>query len=186
MDIAQDDNRWIYDLARAEAAPTYKVTDPRQLVEESAVGMLQHLRGHMSQFAKVFSSLADTQPIKVYSLAQAAADFMLYRNQVKLICSHVQQGVIQFSFAHHQKISMSIDAAQVMQSPLGQESELLAEIGPFRQVLWTFRGEKVSCYEVARFYFSEFVEKSRDEKKVSHNEQLLEHIKTLLHQKNAE
>jgi hypothetical protein len=70
-------------------------------------------------------------------------------------------------------------------SPLGgQSQDLLAQVGPFRDVLWTFQGEKVSPDQVSKFYFIEFARLTRDNRRSSgKNQLLLDQIKALLQEK---
>lgn len=192
---------WLHDLARAEVHPDAEKLlelgssyDPQQLVEESAIQFLTELREIASEFARVFNSYSETgskfQEVKIYGIAQSAADFMLFRNQIKLIFSNPSQGLLQISFSQHQRGSLAVDG----QDHGGNESlrlnsnsplqEILAQIGPFRDVYWTFQGEKVTPSQVAKFHFIEFVRLSRDKKKLRRgNQVLMDQIKALLEQK---
>src|SRR6476660_5503260 len=87
---------WLHELARAEIHPDAEKLlqlgrsfDPQQLVEESTIDFLTELRENCNEFARMFNSYSESgskfQEVKVYSIAQTAADFMLFRNQIKLI-----------------------------------------------------------------------------------------------------
>lgn len=194
---------WLHDLAKAEIHPDAerllqlgRSFDPQQLVEESTIDFLMELREQFNEFARVFNGYSDAgtrfQDIKVYSIAQTAADFMVFRNQVKLVVANSAHGVIQISFAQHMRGTLAIDGQQIQSSaqPLaiaGQAQDLLAQVGPFRDVFWTFQGEKVTPEQVAKFYFSEFVRVTRDTKKSkAGNQLLLEQIKALLQEKGLD
>src|SRR3954462_8601477 len=95
---------WIHDLAKAEIHPEAerllqlgRSYDPQQLVEESTVEFLTQLREQLNEYARVFNAYSESgakfQDIKVYALAQTASDFMLFRNQIKLIFSNSAHGV---------------------------------------------------------------------------------------------
>jgi len=187
------DHGWIHDLVRGEMNPEADRliqaaaggVDPQQRIEESTIEFLTELREEFTEFARIFNGYSEAgtrfQEIKVYSVAQTPADFMVYRNQVKLVVSNASHGVIQIQFAQHQRpTGPTQQTAPVQQTPGAQE--LLAQIGPFGDVSWTYQGEKVQAAQVARYYLGEFVRVTRDQKRVrSGNQQvLLDQIKALL------
>ena len=188
---------WLHELARGEIHPDAekllqldKSFDPHQLVEESAIDFLTALRECFNEYSRLFNSYSDNslkyQDIKVYSVAQTAADFMLFRNQIKLIFSNSAHGIIQISFAQHSRGKLAVDGQdQGIATPLSEKSqELMAQMGPFRDVFWTFHGEKVNPDQVSKFYFTEFTKLTRDTKKSKMGNQLLiDQIKALLQQK---
>ncbi|MFZ9594655.1 MAG: hypothetical protein ACO3A2_01105 [Bdellovibrionia bacterium] len=201
QDILPSQQGWIHELAQSEIHPDAEKLlhlgrsfDPHQLVEESTIDFLAELKEHFTHFARVLNSYSENgskfQDVKVYALAQSAADFMLFRNQVKLIFSNSAHGVIQISFAQHMRGSLAIDGFEAKGSTLSSSSltdqtlDLLAQVGPFRDVYWTFQGEKVSPEQVAKFYFSEFIKITRNSKKSTlGNQLLLDQIKALLQEK---
>lgn len=197
-DILPTNNGWIHELARGEIHPDADQflqlgsgLDPQQLVEESTIDFLQDLREQFTEYARIFGGYSENgkvyQEAKIYSLAQTAADFMIFRNQVKLVFSNTAHGMIQVSFAQHQRGTMTVDGQMGMQDSFARPQELLAQVGPFRDVFWTFQGEKVQPEQVAKFYFSEFIRVSRDAKKTkSSNQLLLEQIKTMLQDKGIQ
>lgn len=195
---------WLHELAKSEIHPDAekilqlgKSFDPQQLVEESAIDFLTELREFFNEYLRVFNSYSEMgtkfQDIKVYSVAQSAADFMLFRNQIKLIFSNSAHGVIQISFAQHVRGSFAVNGqehnASTTPSTLlnSQSQELLAQVGPFRDVYWTFHGEKVSPDQVSKFYFAEFTRVTRDQKRSKvGNQLLLDQIKALLQEKGLD
>ncbi|MBI2712115.1 MAG: hypothetical protein HYX41_04525 [Bdellovibrio sp.] len=199
-----DREGWIHDLARGEIHPDAEKLlqlgrsfDPQQLVEESAIEFLTELREKLTQFAKIFNGYSEENTkfsdVKVYSVAQTAADFMLFRNQIKLIFSNSTHGVIQISFAQHSRSNLAINGQESLSSSAPQSAgvpvpgaaqDLLAQMSPFRDVYWTFQGEKITCEQVAKFYFVEFIKVTRDIKKSRlGNQLLLDQIKALLEEK---
>ena len=203
-DILPSQQGWIHELARAEIHPEAekllqlgRTFDPQQLVEESTIDFLTELREHFNEYARIFNAYSETgskfQEIKVYSLAQTAADFMVFRNQIKLVVTNAAHGVIQFSFSQHVRSTLTVDG-QVHSSngnsalnTVGQGQDLLAQVGPFRDVFWTFQGEKVTSDQVAKFYFAEFVRATRDSRKSkAGNQLLLDQIKALLQEKGLD
>ncbi|MBI4925795.1 MAG: hypothetical protein HY843_07715 [Bdellovibrio sp.] len=193
---------WIHELARSEINPEAdkilglgQSFEPTQLVEESTVDFMMELRECFMDFARILNSYSENgtrfQEVKVYSVAQTPCDFMVFRNQMKLVFSNSAHGVIQMSFAQHNRSTVAIDGQlqNAANTPSGNSTlpvaqELLTQVGPFRDVYWTFQGDKVSAEQVAKFYFAEFICISRDTKKSKLNQQvLLEQIKNLLEEK---
>jgi hypothetical protein len=204
QDILPSQQGWIHELARAEIHPDAekllhlgKSFDPQQLVEESTIDFLTELREQFGEFSRVFNSYSESggrfQDIKVYAVTQTAADFMLFRNQIKLIFSNSAHGVIQISFAQHVRGALAIDGLdqKTMGSPgyshNGQSQDLLAQVGPFRDIFWTFQGEKVLPEQVSKFYFAEFTKVTRGTKRSqTGNQLLLDQIKALLQEKGLD
>ncbi len=196
---------WIHELARAEVHPEAEKLlqlgrsfDPQQLVEESTIDFLTELRERFNEFAKVFNAYSENgarfQEVKVYSVAQAAADFMVFRNQIKLVVTNSAHGIVMLSFAQHQRNAIAVDGQPLVsvkggQPPSGtaEAQELVAQVGPFRDVFWTFQGERIQADQVARFYFAEFARATRDvQRSKASNQLLIEQIKALLQEKGLE
>jgi hypothetical protein len=205
QDILPSAQGWIHDLAKAEIHPEAErllqlggASDPQQIVEESSVGFLTELRDTFQDYARAFNALSESgskfQEVKIYNIAQSNADFMLYRNQIKLMVSNPTHGVIQISFAQHNRGVLAPGTTVVdgqssapQQTSPSQSQDLLAQIGPFRDVFWTFQGEKVTPSQVAKFYFAEFTRSTRDSKRTrGGNQLLLEQIKALLQEKGLD
>lgn len=178
---------WIFELARAEASPEadtlYRLqqsTAPQQAIEESTVDYLTDLRAYFQEYVRLFNAQSDAgkkfPEIKIFNLTQGAADFMLYRNGIKLIVANTTHGVIQISYDKHM-ISGSVPT----EISVPQAEELLAQFGAFGAVHWMYRSEKVESEQVAKHYFCEFVRVSREPKKQKPNQKiLLEQIRALL------
>ncbi|MGZ3708561.1 MAG: hypothetical protein ACXWPM_07085, partial [Bdellovibrionota bacterium] len=199
-DVLPSQQGWIHELARAEIHPEAErllqlggSQDPQQLVEESTIDFLTELREQFNTFARVFNSYSEGggrfAEVKVYSIAQTAADFMVFRNGIKLIVTNVAHGVIELSFSQHIRGTLAVDG-QIQQTDattgplnptIGKAQDLIAQGGPFRHVHWTFQGEKVNAEQVAKFYFGEFTRVTRDARgSKAGNQLLLEQIKALL------
>jgi hypothetical protein len=177
---------WIHELARAEASPEAdalyqinRVSAPEQAIEESTVEFLTDLRAYFQEYVRIFNSLSEAgkkfSEIKIFNLTQGAADFMLYRNGIKLIVANTTQGVIQLSYDKHVVSGTTSDFM------IPQAEEILAQLGAFGSVFWMYRSEKVESEQVAKHFFAEFTRITREQKKVRPNQKiLLEQIKALL------
>jgi hypothetical protein len=195
-DSAPGSTGWLHDLARAESHPDAErllglgsSLDPHQVVEEDTVRFLSELRERFAEYARLFNSYSEGgarfQDVKVYSVAQSAADFMLYRSQIKLVVSNSAHGVISLSFAQHARAAFGFDGANPEAAVRSQE--MLAQIGPFRDVKWTFQGEEVKPEQIAKYYFAEFVRATRERKaSTGQNQALLDQIKALLNDKGIQ
>ncbi len=181
---------WIHEMARAESSPEGAMIEgltqrngPQQIIEENTVDFLTDLRGDFQEYTRIFNGLTEGgkkfAEIKIFNLTQGAADFMLYRNGIKLIVANTAHGVIQFSYNKH---SISAPTAgNTLPSDVPPAEEILAQIGVFGTVNWICRGEKIDSEQVSRYFFSEFVRLTREQKKGKPNQKiLLDQIKALL------
>jgi hypothetical protein len=189
---------WLHELARSEingdvrnALQMESENDLTQLIEDKAIEFLSLLRQHLSEYAKVFNAYAEGGKhffeVKIYRAADTEADFMLFRNQIKLLFSHQSSGVIRISFVRHSRGTLSVNDKN-MQSKSNSNDEafydICAEVGPFREIIFHYQGHKVEAEQVAKFYFSEFVKCTRQNNTKSLDRDiLLDQIKTLLQEK---
>jgi hypothetical protein len=201
-DILPSQKGWIHELAKGEIHPDAekllqlgKSFDPQQMIEESTVDFLTELRECFNEFARLFNSYSEGgtrfQEIKIYGVAQTAADFMMFRSQIKLLVSNSAHGVIQIAYAQHSRGTLAVDGQTQagLQPPSTAQApqDLLAQVGPFRDVYWTFQGEKVTPEQVAKFYFAEFARMTRDTRRSkAGNQQLIDQIKALLQEKGLD
>jgi hypothetical protein len=181
-------NGWIHEIARSEASPEAEALQfinraqaPAQAIEESTVDFLTDLRADFQEYVRIFNSLSEGgkrfAEIKIFNLTQGAADFMLYRNGIKLIVANTTQGVIQIAYDKHVVAGGSSD----LSTP--QSEELLAHLGAFGSVYWMYRSERVESEQTSKHFFAEFTRITREQKKARPNQKiLLEQIKALLHE----
>ena len=180
-------------MARVESSPEAAVLEgltqtsgPQQSIEENTVEFLTDLRSDFQEYVRIFNSLSEAGKkfgeIKIFNLTQGAADFMLYRNGIKLIVANTAHGVIQIAYNKHATGPAGATQANTASpSDVPPAEELLAQMGVFGTVNWTCRGEKVESEQVAKYFFSEFVRLTREHKKARPNQKiLLDQIKALL------
>lgn len=197
QDLIPSETGWIHDLAKGEIHPEAdkilelgKAFDPQQLVEESTMQFLTELREGFARFAKLFNGYSEGgsrfSEVKIYSVAQTAADFMVFRNQVKLVVGNAAHGVIRITFARHVPNTVGFPG-NANDRKEGQPSDLLAQVGPFRNVYWIFDGQRIAPDEVTKFYFAEFIRATREQgRSRAGSELLLKQIKSLLEEKGLE
>lgn len=193
--LLPNDITWIHELAKNELNPEaanifnqMNQFDPKQLIEESTIQLLEDLRDLFSDYCRVFNSYSENNSkyteAKIYGITNTPADFMLFRNNVKLVFSNTAHGIVGIAFNQHQRADLSVDGSN--NTGKSSSRDLIAQLGPFNDVTWTFQGEKVSAERLVKFYFIEFVKASRIEKKDSSNQLLLKQIKALLQEKGID
>lgn len=191
-DLGDPTQSWIHDLVKSEIHPEAdhllglnRPDDVTQLIEEKTIQFLNELRDCFNEYSKIFNHYSDGnsrfQDIKIYSLAQTVADFMLYRSQVKLIVSNISHGVIQIAFSQHE------GSHGIKPMDHARSQDLAAEVGPFNDIHFAFKGERVKADQVARYYFSEFVKATREQKRGKpQNQALIEQFKKFLEEKGMD
>lgn len=185
-DILPADMDWVHELAKNELNPeaanifnTVNQFDPKQIIEESTIEYLEELRDLFQAFARIFNSYSEGgkfSDIKIYGITNTPADFMLFRNNVKLVFANTAHGIINATFTQHNREEMNIDPTKLVK----QSQDIIAQIGPFMDVTWTYQGEKVNPMRLVKYYFVEFIKSSRVARKGSPNQLLLKQIKALL------
>lgn len=102
-------------------------------------------RRHIEQFNLSRKSAAHS--IHIYKISRSDEDFLIYRNGVKLLVSAQQAGRITLSFNQY--------IAPLAQAEKHGHVELEGVWGPFDQLYWTYRGERVQLMDIVRFFVSE-------------------------------
>lgn len=92
--------------------------------------------------------------IKVYSISQTQADFMLFRNGFKLIFSMKQPGTISMRFNRAQGINPAF------QSNHTDEEYLTAKWGPFGDLVWAYNNQPIKVDYLVKYYTTRFVHES--------------------------
>lgn len=193
-DLLPADLDWVHELARNELNPeaanifnTVNQFDPKQIIEESTIGFLQEVRELFMAHARVLNGYSENNAkfseIKIYGITNTPADFMLFRNNVKLVFANTAHGIVNATFNQHVRKDLAVDGAAVSSdgaSPRLMSQDILAQMGPFMDVTWTYQGEKVNPERLVKYFFIEFVKASRMARKELSNQLLLQQIKALL------
>lgn len=187
--ILPADLDWVHELAKNELNPeaanifnTVNQFDPKQIVEESTIEFLEQLRDLFTTYSRVLNNYNENNSkfsdVKIYGISNTAADFMLFRNNVKLVFANTAHGIINATFTQHSRDDLAVNGTSANQK---QSQDIIAQIGPFMDVVWTYQGEKVNADKLVKYYLIEFVKASRVARKAaSSNQLLLKQIKALL------
>ena len=139
------------------------------MIEESTLSLLNDLKSKFENYIDIFNAVRNNNTglnlIKIYRISNTSADFMIFRNGVKLVVSNSETGVVNISFANHTRNAMYFSAGATSDhrptSPFARSGDsLIAQIGPFGDVAWLYKGEKINLDQIARFYLTEFIKQS--------------------------
>ena len=171
---------WIQELAKAEISveQTGEMDAFGHLNEEKILNLhtlefLKELRNCFQNYANHFNQCRkdSRQTVKVYGIAQTEADFLVFRNSLKLVVSFSKPGQIEITFHTlsgglfaPKKITPAAKRAGIPRPPGSLEAEsgdcLDIELGPFNEAYWTFKGTRIEPSSLARFYLTEFIKNS--------------------------
>jgi len=91
--------------------------------------------------------------VHMYRVSGTETDFMLYRNGVKLVVSGSKSGKVVFAF--NQYMGQIFTAAQATPTV-----EIEGHWGPFDQLQWVYKGERIRREDVVQYFMTEFVRQS--------------------------
>jgi hypothetical protein len=154
---------WIKDLVRAEQeleeSGVVRMTtgfEPEKHLYQETLFFLLHLKREFVDATAAFNQMKDSPVgrIKIYSISQTQADFMLFRNGFKLIFSMKQPGTIAMKFHRAQGINPAFQAGD------SEEEYLLAKWGPFGDLVWTYNNQPIKVDYLIKYYTTRFVHES--------------------------
>lgn len=158
---------WIRDLAETEADMIYKGTadiaatnDHRKIVEAATKEFMLQLKEEFLACSDLFNAYRGgaqvANAIKVFQVANTAADFILFRNTLKLVVANPALGVINLSFSSRTAmVTKSINPGKKREGV-----DLIAQLYPFNELVWTYHGERINIPALVRFMFTDFVKSS--------------------------
>jgi hypothetical protein len=157
---------WIRDLVRAEQQLeeadmvdfSFGFDHDRALADET-IALLEKLKETFVDYSVAFNQMKGVPlgNIKIYGIANTRADFMLFRNGMKLVFSMKKPGTIGISF-HHQKGLLPGSAPE---STIAQSEDLIeAQWGAFNELVWTNKNLRINIDNMVRFYLSNFIRES--------------------------
>lgn len=133
-----------------------------KILKSYTISFLKELKEMFHQNATVFNEHRKDprQTIKVYSIAQTPSDFLVFRNNLKLVVSYIKPGQVEISF---HALSGGLFSPQKKKSLATQSSGgdiLDLKLGPFNEAQWIFDGKPIDVQALTRFYLTEFVKNS--------------------------
>lgn len=162
---------WVKELVRAEEQMeetgivdlSIGFDNDRTLAQET-LSLLQIMKNEFIESATAFNELKASPlgRIKIYGIAKTQADFMLFRNGFKMIFSLKEPGQIsiRFNFLGPGFAASNIPTAQTSAQPLMEEHLLIAQKGPFGDLIWTFKDREIRIDSVVRFHLTLFIKES--------------------------
>ena len=152
---------WAVELAsderRMEAQGTVDFTNSYQKQELLKIRTREYLmtlqecfRSHVELFNE--SRRSPSHSVHIYKVSKAEGDFMLFRNGVKLVVSGQRAGKIIFAFNQY--------LGQIFAPSQAPIIEIDATWGPFDQLFWSFKGERVQVLDLVRYFLTEFSKQS--------------------------
>ncbi len=133
------------------------------LLKEETIELLKDLKVSFSAASEKFNNYKSSpiSRVKIYGISQTEADFMLFRNGLKLIFSYHKKGEIKITLSHMQNSFLTGQSnANMSDSNDIFEESLVAVIGPFNQIQWTHKGKQFNIDHMIRFYLSQFLKES--------------------------
>jgi len=171
---------WIHDLIKTEEQIEESglvdmgssAIDPERALIGAALTFLSELKKEFHEALEIFNDLKHhtSSKIKLYGIAKTPADFMLFRNGLKLIFSLKQPGVISIR-THFMNpgipavASMSLignSVPQPISSSQYRSEEALLEMkwGVFEEVIWTYKNQPIKKESVVKHYLTQFIRDS--------------------------
>lgn len=172
---------WLEELANAEIAleqtgeiDAFSHHNEEKILKDHALSFLKELREVIQQYAASFNQFRKDprQTIKVYGIAQTEADFLVFRNSLKLVIAYSKPGQVEISFHTlsgglfaPQKRTPSRNKLGILSVPRPpgepEKGDLITiELGTFNEAIWMFNGNRVEAKTLARFYLTEFIKNS--------------------------
>ncbi|MGZ3695245.1 MAG: hypothetical protein ACXWQO_13985 [Bdellovibrionota bacterium] len=147
------------ELLRTGAGDFISHQDHRKVVEEATLEFMHEIKEEFLNCVDLFNSYRGgshlPNSVKIFNISNTAADFIVFRNTLKLVISNPALGVINCSFVNR---ANTFTKAPVKSKKEGYD--LIAQLYPFNDLAWTFHGERVNVEAVVRYLFTDFVKSS--------------------------
>ena len=162
---------WIKDLVTTEQkieetgiVELGSSVDTQRILVHESLQFLLNLKAEFYEAANIFNELK-TSPlgkVKIYGIAQTHADFMLFRNGYKMLFTIKGPGVLSIRMNFIGNNFMPTQGADLQQASKNviEESLIEAKLGPFNEVLWTFKGQAFKTAFLVRHYLTLFIKES--------------------------
>jgi hypothetical protein len=172
---------WLEELAKSEMTTEqtgqidpFGHLDYEKILKNHTLFFLAELRNLFQECAVRFNQHRKDprHSIKVYGIAETEADFLVFRNSLKLVVTYSKPGQIEVSFhtlsggiyAPQKKVVDNVVRGGIPRPPgetgLPSGDLIEIELGPFNEAHWTYHGARVTLPSLVRFYLTEFVKNS--------------------------
>lgn len=166
--------KWIKDLVIADQEKLDGSSEasflelPERQLDQETISFLKDLRFAFIEAASVFNQMKGSSigNLKIYSISKTEADFMLFRNHLKLSFIKKQPGLVDVCFrrigenALGSSLSFS-ETSKTGTSTIEEPSESLnAQPGAFGEFHWFCRGYAINMDYLVRYYLRVFVQRS--------------------------
>ena len=154
---------WIKDLVQneeqMEESGMVCVTtgfEPEKEVEKETNLFLISLKREFVEAVNTFNQMKNSPlgRVKVYSISQTQADFMVYRNGFKLCFGMKQPGTVSIKFDRPGGINPAFKEDR------SEEDFLIAKWGPFGDLVWSYNNHPVKVDYLIKYYTRRFVHES--------------------------
>ncbi|MCB0355677.1 MAG: hypothetical protein KDD40_01650 [Bdellovibrionales bacterium] len=158
---------WIKDLLLEEQDKEVKgLVDvaidiqPATSIEKESIHFLRELKNSFAEAANMYNGFRRdvSSQIKVYGVSKTVSDFMLFRNNVQLIFSLKEPGVIQVYSSQLNTDLVGMPGEN--KSSRSLIHKIRAKLGAFDELQWTFKGEVFNVESLVKYYFSLFIRMS--------------------------
>lgn len=156
---------WIEKLVKDETGleqrgeyDLYSTFDQNSVLKEQTISFLSELRHISQEMVNAFNAFrGEKNTIKVFQISGTEADFMIFRNSLKLLFSQKKPGEIGINFL---TIKNGMIEEQRSKENTKDGEILKASIGPFNEAHWFYREHNVNPRSLMKYYFIEFVKNS--------------------------
>ena len=135
--------------------------DAKKILQEKTIDYLQDLKSGFMEVPSAFNEMKGSTlgQIKIYGISNTIADFMLFRNGLKLIFSAKRAGevIIRFTTVADSYIPST---QQNSQGETVGEDVLNASWGAYGQLVWKYKGHAVNLDYLVRYYMTRFIQES--------------------------
>lgn len=160
-------NSWIKDLVIEEQDMEAKgmITPSgahfsEKFVETETLEFLKELKTIFVTIGKQYNDLKGDSGghIKVYGISGTLTDFMLFRNNFKLVFSYNTPGFI--SIKSNRMSAVSLPGQDGSEAPGSIQSVLEAKRGIYDNLVWTYKEQDINLDQFSKFFLTQFARES--------------------------
>lgn len=161
-----DKLQWVKELVLAEQQmeesgmiDIAKGFNAKQIIQEETIDYLRDLKATFTEVVTAFNELKRSElgKIKIYGISNTIADFMLFRNGLKLVFSAVKAGEVIISF---QTMNHSFVPSANSEPATTSTDSIQANWGAYGQLIWKYKGHPIELDYLVRYYLTRFTQES--------------------------